>query len=220
MVTRLRILGAAIVAALLTLGAVLAMLSDSQLSAYMGSGLLCLALPLTALAGWRVVHWPPRDPQAYAFGPATPVIHALHIGTWTGIATGSAIWLLAAATLSFEGAAGFWIAGAVGAVVGYGMAGAMLWSMAHPFPAVRVDATGIGIGGGPATPWREIVGVAYRRSATGFSHLEISLRNGDVLRPKIPLTVGLEDIGAFFAVVGRRLPASEPAGLAQAVQQP
>jgi len=220
MVTRLRILGAAIFAALLTIVAVLAMLSGAQLPTYIGSGLLCLALPLTALAGWRAAHWPPSDPRAYEFGPATPVIHVLHIGTWTGIATGSAIWLLAAATVDFEGATGFWIGGLVGALVGYGMAGAMLWSMAHPFPAVRADATGISIGGGLATPWREIGGVAYRRSATGFSHIEISLWHGEVLRPKIPLTVGLEDIGAFFAVVGRHLPASEPAGLAQAVQQP
>jgi hypothetical protein len=75
---------------------------------------------------------------------------------------------------------------------------------------VRVDATGIGIGGGLVTPWRDIGGVAYRRSNTGFSHIEISLWNGEVLRPKIPLTVGLEDIGAFFEVVGRRLPDRAP----------
>jgi len=220
MVTRLRILSAAIVAALLTFGAILAMLSGQPVATYLGSGLLCLALPLAALAGWRVIHWPPREPQAYEFGPAAPVIHMLHIGTWTGIATGSAIWFMASAALTFEGETGFWIGGLAGALVGYGMAGAMLWSMAHPFPAVRADALGISIGGGLVTPWREIEGVAYRRSSTGFSHIEISLRNGEVLRPKIPLTVGLEDIGAFFAVVGRRLPASEPARLAQAVQQP
>jgi hypothetical protein len=216
MAPRLRILGAAVTAAFLTLGAILAMLKGDLLSTYIGSGLLCLALPLTALAGWRAIHWPPREPRAYEFGPATPTIHALHIGTWTGIATGSAIWLLAPLTLKFEGDAGFWIAGVLGAVVGYGMAGAMLWSMAHPFPAVRADAAGIGVGGGLVTPWRDIGGVAYRRSATGFSHIEISLTNGEVLKPKIPLTVGLEDIGAFFAVVGQHLPASEPARLAQA----
>lgn len=220
MVPRLRILGAAVVGGLLTVVAVLAMLDGALLATYLGSGLLCLALPLTALAGWRVAHWPPRDPRAYEFGPAPPVIHALHIGTWTGVATGSAIWLLAALNLDFEGDLGFRIAGVLGAVVGYGMAGAMLWSMGHPFPAVRADGTGIGVGGGLVTPWRDIGEVVYRRSATGFSHIEISLRTGEILRPKIPLTVGLEDIDAFFAVVSRHLSASEPARLAQAVKQP
>lgn len=220
MVPRLRIFGAAGVGALLTVVAVLAMLDGAALATYVGSGLLCLALPLTALGGWRAVHWPPRDPRAYDLGPAPPVIQALHIGTWTGIATGSAIWLMAALNLDFEGDLGFRIGGVLGAVVGLGMAGAMLWSARHPFPVVRADATGIGVGGGLVTPWRDIGAVSYKRSAASFPHIEISLRTGDVLKPRIPLTVGLEDIGAFFAVVGRHLPASEPVGLAQAVQQP
>jgi hypothetical protein len=94
----------------------------------------------------------------------------------------------------------------------------MLWSLRHPFPAVRADSVGVSVGGGLATPWRDIDGLRFRRSATSFSHVEIALRSGEVLRPQVPLTVGVEDLEAFFAVVGRHLQLSEPARLAQALQ--
>jgi hypothetical protein len=218
--SRLRLLGSFIVAVVLAVGAVVAMGGDRAPAAYAGSGVLCFAVPLAALSLWRAVARRDASPSSYELGPALPAVHMLHLGAWGGIATGSAIWVLAAATLPFEVKGGFWVLGTAGVAVGAFMAAMMLWSLRHPFPAIRVDSAGVGVGGGLVTPWRDIDGLTFKRSATSFSHVEIVLRGGEVLRPKVPLTVGVEDLEAFFAVVGRHLPPSEPAGLAQAVQQP
>lgn len=219
-VARLRLMLAAAAGAGLTAAAVVAMESEVAPAAYVGSGLLCSAVPLTALAAWRALRRGPPAPAAVEIAPAPAMGQMLHIATWAGIATGASIWTLAAATLDFEGKAGFWLMGPLGVVVGCGMAAATLWSMAHPFPAIRADSTGIAVGGGLVTPWRDIVSVKVRRSAFAFAHLEIRLRDGTTLRPKLPLTLGHEDVADLMAVVGRQRPRSEPAGLAQAVQQP
>lgn len=155
---------------------------------------------------------------AYELGPATPLVQLLHLATWAGIAVGSAIWTLAALNLDFEAKAGFWLMGPLGVAVGGLMSATMLWSWAHPFPAIRADATGIGVGGELVTPWRDVAGVRFRRSATGFPRLEIALRSGGTQAPKVALTTGVEDLEGFFAVVGRHLPPSETPHLAQALQ--
>lgn len=218
--SRVRLMGGFVAAIVLMLTAVLAMLSGVDVAAYVGSGLLCCAVPLAALTGWRLARLPPADPAAYELGPAETYVQLLHLGTWSGIATGSAIWTLAAATLPFEAKAGFWLLGPTGVAVGVAMAVLTLWSMAHPFPAIRADGVGVSIGGGLVTPWREIEDVTHRRSGWSFSHMEIRLRSGEVLRPKTPLTTGIEDLETFFSVVGRRPPPSEPVRLAQPLQQP
>jgi hypothetical protein len=190
----------------------------SEPAAYVGSGLLCCAVPLAALSLWRALQRPETTAGSHELGPAALAVQMLHLGTWAGIATGSAIWTLAAVNLDFDAKAGFWLMGPIGVAVGGFMSAMMLWSWAHPFPAIRADETGVSLGGGTATPWRDIAGVAFRRSATSFSHVEIALRSGETLRPKVPLTTGIEDLEGFFAVVGRHLPASEAPHLAQALQ--
>lgn len=214
--SRLRLLGSFLVAAALAVVAALAMGGGSAIGAYVGSGLLCCTLPLAALSLWRALQRPRG--VGYELGPAAPVVQMLHLGTWAGIATGSAIWTLAAVNLDFDAKAGFWAMGPLGVAVGGLMAAMMLWSWAHPFPTVRADTTGISVGGGLVMPWRDLRGVRFRRSATGFSHVEIALRSGETLRPKVPLTVGIEDLEGFFGVVGRHLPPSETPHLAQALQ--
>jgi len=214
----LRLLGGFAAAVVLILAAVLAMQSGTEVAAYVGSGLLCCAVPLAALIGWRAARPPPADPASYELGPATSYVQLLHLGTWAGVATGSAIWTLAAATLPFEAKAGFWLLGPAGVLAGLCMAALTVWSMRHPFPAIRVDGAGVSLGGGMVTPWREIEAVAFRRSGWSFSHVEIRLRSGETLRPKTPLTLGIEDLEAFFAVARPRLPRSEPTHLAQALQ--
>jgi hypothetical protein len=216
--SRMRLMGGFLAAIVLILAAVLAMLSGAEVAAYVGSGLLCCAVPLAALIGWRVAHPVRIDGGGHELGPPTLYVALLHLGAWAGIATGSAIWTLAAATLPFEAKAGFWLMGPAGVLVGAAMAALTLWSMDHPFPTIRVDGAGVSIGGGLTTPWREIEGVAFRRSGWGFSHMEIRLRSGEMLRAKTPLTMGVEDLEAFLAVVGQRLPRSEPPKLAQAFQ--
>jgi hypothetical protein len=216
--SRLRLLGSFIVAVVLAVGAILAMSGDARPAAYAGSGVLCFAAPLAALSLWRALRRHDASPSSYELGPALPSVQFLHLGAWAGIATGSAIWVLAAATLPFEAKGGFWVLGSAGVAVGCFMAALMLWSLRHPFPAVRADGVGVSIGGGLVTPWRDIDGLRFRRSATNFSHVEIVLRDGETLRPQVPLTVGVEDLEAFFAVVGRHLPRSEPLRFAQALQ--
>ena len=220
LLARLRLMLAAAAGAGLTAVAIAAMGSDIPLAAHVGSGLLCSAAPLTVLAGWRAARRREARPEAAEIAPAPAMGQMLHIATWAGIATGAAIWLLAAANLDFDGKAGFWLMGGTGVLVGCGMAAATAWSMAHPFPAIRTDAAGIAVGVGRVMSWREIAAVRFRRSAISFSHLEIRLADGQVLRPKAPLTLGAEDLAEFLGVARRRLPASEPVGLAQAVQQP
>jgi len=198
---RLRLLGSLLAAALMTGIAVAGMLSDGDLQRHVGAGLLCSAVPLAALTGWRLTR---RAPTKAELGPAPPTGQMLHLGAWTGIATGSVIWLLAAATLAFDAKAGFWALGTVGMLVGYGMAGVVLWSMANPFPPIRVDEAGLTIGNGPPIPWREIETVAYRRAVLGFPHLEVWLTDEEVLRPPVPVTIGVEDLERFFAVAGLR----------------
>ena len=218
--SRLRLLGSFLVAVVLAGGAIVAMGGHAQPAAYAGSGVLCFAAPLAALSLWRALRRTDVSPASYELGPALPSVMFLHLGAWAGIATGSAIWVLAAATLPFEAKGGFWVLGSAGVAVGCFMATLMLWSLRHPFPAIRADGAGVSVGGGLAMPWRDIAGLTFRRSATSFSHVEIVLGSGETLRPKVPLTVGVEDLEGFFAVVGRHLSPSEPARLAQAVQQP
>jgi len=218
LVARLRLMLAAAAGAGLTAGAAVAMGSSAPLAANVGAGLLCSAAPLTALAAWRAAQRRPAVPTASELAPGTAMGQMLHIATWAGIATGSAIWILAAATLSFEGEVGFWLLGIAGLMVGSGMAVATAWAMAHPFPAIRADAAGIAVGGGLVTPWREIEGVRFRRSPWRAPHLEIRLARGEVLRPQVPLTTGAEDLAEFRAVTRRNLTPSEAVGLAQAVQ--
>lgn len=216
--SRLRLMGGFAAAVGLILAAVVAMASGVEVTAQIGSGVLCCAVPLAALTGWRAAHPVRIDPARHELGPPTPYLQLLHLGAWAGIATGSAIWTLAAATLPFDAKAGFWLVGPPGVVVGVAMAALTLWSMDHPFAPIRADGAGIRIGDGPLTPWREIEGVAFRRPGWRFSHLEIRLRSGEILRPKTPPTAGIEDLEAFFAVVSQRRPASEAARLAQAFQ--
>jgi hypothetical protein len=218
--SRMRLMGGFLAAIVLILAAVAAMLSGAEVAAYVGSGLLCCAVPLAALIGWRLAHPARIDPTGHELGPPTLYVALLHLGAWSGIATGSAIWTLAAATLPFEAKAGFWLMGPAGVLVGGAMAVLTLWSMDHPFPTIRADSAGVSIGGGLATPWREIEAVAFRRSGWSFSHVEIRLRSGEILRPKTPLTLGIEDLEAFFAAVGEQRRRSEASELAQALQQP
>jgi hypothetical protein len=219
-VARLRLMLAAAAGAGLTAAAAVAMESDVGPAAHVGSGLLCSAVPLTALAAWRALRPGPASPTFAEIAQAPAMGQMLHIATWAGIATGASIWTLGAATLDFEGKAGFWLMGPLGMVVGSAMAAATLWSMACPFPVIRADANGIAVGGGLVTPWRDIAAVKVRRSPWAFAHLEIRLTDGTRLRPKLPPTLGHEDVAGLMAVVGRHLPPSEPVGLAQAVQQP
>ena len=216
--SRLRLLGSFLVAVVLAVGAIVAMGGHAQPAAYAGSGVLCFAAPLAALSLWRALRRTEVSPTSYELGPALPSVMFLHLGAWAGIATGSAIWVLAAATLPFEAKGGFWVLGSAGVAVGCFMATLMLWSLRHPFPAIRADGAGVSVGGGLVMPWRDIDSLRFRRSATSFSHVEIVLRGGETLRPKVPLTVGVEDLESFFAVVGQHLPPSEPARLAQALQ--
>lgn len=195
-------LSASLAAAILLIGiAAGGMLGASELGTYVGAGLLCCAVPLAALTGWRLAR---RAPVEAELAPGPAVGQVLHLGAWAGIATGGVIWLLAAASLDFNAEAGFWLLGGVGVAVGYGMAGVVLWSMANPFPVIRADDTGLTVGDGPPIPWRDIEWVRYRRSPLTFPHVEIQLEDGETLRPRAPVTLGAEDLARFFAVAGLR----------------
>lgn len=199
--SHLRLAASLAAALLLVVLAVGGMLGASELGAYVGAGLLCCAVPLAALTGWRLAR---RAPAEAELGPGPPVGQILNLGAWAGIATGSVIWLLAAATLDFPAEGGFWLLGGVGVAVGYGMAGVVLWSMANPFPAIRADAAGLTVGEAPTIPWRDIEAVRYRRAPLSFPHVEIRLEDGETLRPRAPVTLGAEDLARFFAVAGLR----------------
>lgn len=205
---RLRLAGGFALSLAMALGAAAAVVGRTGPTAHLAAGLLCTAMPLAVLLGWRLTQ---RAPRGASLGPPSGADLALHLGAWLGIATGSGIWLLTAVALETPSRAGLWVLGPLGLAVGAMMTGVVCWSFKHPFPAIVADDEGLRIGDAHALPWRDIASVAYRRPVSDFPHVEIRLRTGETLRPKAPVTLATEEVDRFLAVANERLTAGAAA---------
>jgi hypothetical protein len=176
--------------------------------AFVGAGLLAFLAPATAVIAWKMLRPVALQAPSASLGPVAATQQWLQLALWIGLAAAGAIWTLAASQFDFQKEALFWVCGPLACVVGLGVGAMVVRDMRRPFPPIVVDDGGLRVGQAPVVPWAQISGVAWRRSLWAYGHIEVQLTSGHSLRPQLPVAISLEDMEAFFQVVGRHLPAA------------
>jgi hypothetical protein len=157
--------------------------------------------------------------------PARPLDHLLLIGFFLGLAGASAVLLAAAIRFRLDGGSIVWGLGVAGPPLGLVTALYVLVHMFRPAPGLRADYDGLLIKAtGEVLAWKDVEQIRLQHRWVRLSQLRIVVRHvsGVLIVRRVPVPIGFPP-GALSRVLRyarARMAGLEPAGFAQAVEEP